>query len=349
MWNTFKTVLLVTLVTALIWVFAESETLQAEELSTELELVASPVANRALALAGADHFDENGLVATTERRITIFFEGSATAVDRVRTSIGREPLSITPDLPAFKDRSGEFEVPLRELLRTHPRLAGSGVTVQKVEPETIRVVLDDLVTRRMRVEAILGEGQFDGLPDIRPAEVDVVINKAAADSLGADMKATALINADTAMHVLPGRKETLNALRVQIPETPIRPIFLQARPPVVDITFGVRARSREIKLANVPVAIRITPAEINRWIIEVPEQDRFLADVTISGPADLVRQLEERTTPIVAEVPLSFEELERSITQKDAIFPDVPAGLKIDVANRVVRLKITAAPIPPKE
>jgi len=48
-------------------------------------------------------------------------------------------------------------------------------------------------------------------------------------------------------------------------------------------------------------------------------------------------------------VPLSFEELERAITQRDAVFPDVPAGLKVDVANRIVRLKITPRPEPAKE
>ncbi len=349
MWNTFKTVLLVTVVTILIWVFAESETLQPDEITTQLVLSASPTANRALALVGATVAGENGLVSATDRTVTIYLEGSAAAVDRVKSAIEREPLAITPDLPAFKERSGEFDAPLREVLRTHPRLAGSGVTIQRVEPETVRVVVDELVTRRMRVEAFLADGQFDGLPEVRPAEVDVVLNKTAADSLAEDVKATANIDAATSARVQPGRKETLNAVRVRIAEPAARPIFLQVRPQTVDISFGVRPRSREMLIANMPVALRISPAEINRWIVEVPEQDRFLADVVISGPADLVRQLEERATPIVAAVPLSFEELERAITQKDAVFPDVPAGLKVDVANRIVRLKITPRPEPAKE
>jgi len=349
MWNTFKTVLLVTVVTVLIWVFAESETLQPKEITTELVLRASPTANRAVALFGTSVAGENGLVSATDRTITIVLEGSAAAIDRVNASIEREPLAITPDLPAFTDRSGEFEAPMRELLRSHPRIVGSGVTIQRVEPEFLRVVIDELVTRRMRVEPVLDEGQFDGLPEVRPAEVDVVLNKAAADSYAADVKAVASIDAATSTRVQPGRKETLNAVRIRIPQPPIRPIFLQVRPQTVDVTFGVRARSREIRIANVPVAIRISPAEFNRWIIDIPEQDRFLADVTISGPAELVRQLEERTTPIVAEVLLSFEELERAITQKDAVFPDIPPGLRIDVTNRVVRLTITPRPQPAKE
>ncbi len=343
MWNAIKTGLLVTMVTLLIWVFAEAETVQTEDISTELVLSASPVANRALAIVPA------GTESATDRKITFTIEGAAAAIDRVRTALGREPLTLTPDLPLLQGRSGEVEFLLRDLLRSHPRLRASGVAVQKAEPESIRLVLDDLVTRRFRVEARLAEGQFDGLPEVRPADVEVVLNKSAADAIPEDAKAIAVIDAATATRVLPGRKETINAVRVQLGDLPVKPFYLQSRPAAVDISFGIRARSRELKIANVPVTVRITPAEINRWIIEVPEQDRFLADLTISGPADLVRQLEERTTPLVAVVPLSFEELERGITQKDAIFPDVPVGLKIDVANRAVRMRISPRPAPPKE
>ena len=58
--------------------------------------------------------------------------------------------------------------------------------------------------------------------------------------------------------------------------------------------------------------------------------------------------------PLVATVSLSFEELERSIPSKEAVFCDLPTGLHFDVANKTVRLKIKrreAAPAaqPPKQ
>jgi hypothetical protein len=103
----------------------------------------------------------------------------------------------------------------------------------------------------------------------------------------------------------------------------------------------VKSKSATVKLDSVPVQLRLAPEEFNNWKIDIPQSDRFLADVTVSGPADYISELSSRAIRLVAVVPLSFEELEKRITAKEAVFIDLPAGVKVEVANRTVRMTIS--------
>src|SRR5262249_45340484 len=128
---------------------------------------------------------------------------------------------------------------------------------------------------------------------------------------------------------------------------------LKIEPPVVDIALTLRTKTASIKVPSVPVHVRIAPGELSKWDIEIPEQDRFLTDVTVSGPSDLVKQVQDKPVPLTATVSLSFEEPERMVPSKEAVFCPLPTRLHFDVPNKTIRLKIkrreAAAPTPPKQ
>jgi hypothetical protein len=112
-------------------------------------------------------------------------------------------------------------------------------------------------------------------------------------------------------------------------------------PARADVALTVRAREVTVRLASVPVQLRIPPAELPNWDIRVPEADQFISDVAVTGPADQVRGIQSGTVQIVAVVPLSFEELERGIASKEAVFVGLPGNVKAEAARRTIRLTIT--------
>src|SRR5438094_723468 len=75
----------------------------------------------------------------------------------------------------------------------------------------------------------------------------------------------------------PGRKETITGVRLA-PAAGLAaiPRLRIVEPTTVDISLTLRSKTATIKIASVPVHVRIAPSELNKWDIEIPEQDRFL-------------------------------------------------------------------------
>src|SRR5204863_1756520 len=133
-----------------------------------------------------------------------------------------------------------------------------------------------------------------------------------------DIAGIARVDPAALARLTPTRKATLNGVRLVPPPELASIARLRIEPAAVDVALTLRTKTASIKVPSVPVHIRIAPGELSKWDIEIPEQDRFLTDVTVSGPSELVKQIQDKTVPLVATVSLSFEELERNISAKDA-------------------------------
>ncbi len=338
-----RTVIIVTIVTVLIWVFAESETLQPSERSTQLIFQVEGVqvergaTNRVLDVVNVEGVPLN----EPSMRVTLYVEGAGPALKALDDALRPGSIELRPGMPGLNLEAGVRDVRLVEVLRRCPQLADVGVTIIRTEPEFIRVQMDELVTRRLRVEVPTLGGEADGLPEARPADVEVTLTKAQSDSLGEKSSAIARIDAATWSKLVPGQRETVAGVRVELPPELAGKPHVKVIPAAVDVGLTVKTKTASVKLNSVPVSLRIAPAEINNWRIEIPQSDLFLTDVTVNGPAEYVSQIANESVRLVAEVPLTFEELEKKITAKEVVFVDLPPGVKVDVANRTVRLTIT--------
>jgi hypothetical protein len=193
----------------------------------------------------------------------------------------------------------------------------------------------------MRVVLGVAGGETDGLPQSLPPEVTLVLPKFLSTQLTNDDVALARIDSTTWSKLVPGKRETVTGVRIELPAAIAGRNRVRVSPAVVDVALTVKSKLASVQLNSVPVALRISPEEFNKWRIDVPEQDRFLTDVTITGPAEFISQVSTQVVQVVAVVPLTFEELEKKITSKEAAFVDLPPGAKADVANRMVRLQIS--------
>jgi hypothetical protein len=344
MWNHIKTIFLVTLVTLIIWVFAESESLRSAEVRG-VEIAVLPVVGSKLTV---EITDSSPAIHGNSLRADLVIDGPTAAVDAAERVL-RRPITISPGMPGFSIDPGPHAVDIQAVLRGHPdlRLAGRGVSIKSVTPETLNVALDELVSRTVKIDVDVPGAELDGPADVRPGAATIVLPASAASKITENTALIARVDAAVLEHLSPGRRETVPGVRLLPPSELASVPHLKIEPEAVDVALTLRTKTTSIKVASVPVHVRIAPGELSKWDIEIPEQDRFLADVTVSGPSDLVKQIQDKTVPLVATVSLSFEELERGIPSKDAVFCDLPTGLRFDVANKTVRLKIKRREIAP--
>lgn len=323
----------------LVWVYAEAESLRSQDTLMELVVEGANDPPRAVDVRDASG---NALFPGTPIRLTVSVEGSTAALDTfLRRGQGRT-VRVAPGVVGVPIATGNHTLDLREILRTSADFKDTGLTIRKVEPATLPITIDEVVSRDIRVAVATPVGDLDGLPEATPRTVRIVGPAREVAALTDASATTARVDDATWSRLVPGRKEIIPGVRLELPIELANSRRARLEPPSADVVLTVKSRTASITLPSVPVHLRVAPGELAKFDIAINEQDRALIDVTVSGPADLIRQIEDRSLPIIAFVPLSFEELERAIPSKDAQFTGIPGGtLKFEVTNRAVRLNIT--------
>ncbi len=324
-----KNVFLVTLVTVLVWLFAESESLREKTVGVAALIDAAPAGDVVVSVPDGQGWRE---------RVDVVFRGSAAAIDELEARLRRTGLRLAAGMEGFPIEPGEYQVDTRAVLRAHADLRGAGVTIAAVQPPSVRVLVDRLVEREVGVRVEIAPGEVEGAPSPRPNAVRVLIPALQAGSLAADAQAIARIDAAQLADLAPGQARTVKGVRLALPPgvAPAARIL----PGFVDVDVTLKSRSATIQLPSIPVHLKIAPVEYARWLVDIPEEKRFLAGVSVTGPAEVIEQIRRGEIKVTAIVPLSFEELERGLTAKEAVFSELPTPLRFDVVDRTIPLII---------
>ncbi len=333
---TIRTAIAVIGITLLVWLFAESESLRPLQASAELVFDNDPSGDRTLDLAG----QSAGATLPARVRILVDFEGSAVAIDAAERAL-RRPLSITPTSEGVPRTPGDHSLNMSEIVRSYPDLRGLAITLRKCDPAEVRITVDELTTRTVPVVFDVPQSELDGVPEVRPPSIQVRGPRAALERLTQADTATITLTPEAQATLVRGRKQSLASLPLRPPAALTGVPHVQLTPATADAAFTLRAAERTITVATVPVHLRIAPGELSKWEITIPEQDRFLTDVTFTGPPQAVRTIEDKSITVIATVSLSFEELERTITSKEAVITDLPPGVRAGTASaKPIRLTI---------
>lgn len=328
MLDRIKTILLVSIITLLVWVFAEAESLQRREVRLELQFVTNAPSERFVEVADEGY---RGMVSVS-------LSGSAAAISGSEELTRGGPLRVTVGTSEVPASSGENLIAVRDALRTLAQFKAGGLTIDRVEPATLRVRVTPLEVRDARIKVEVGEAELDGVPEARPASVKVYVPIDAAPAGPIDVVAT--LRPEDLNRLVSGRRETVPQVKLELPAALRRLSGARIEPPSASVTLAVRSRQATTELSGVPVQVRLAAGELSRWDISIPEQDRFLPKVKVSGPADMIEQVKRGEIKVVASVSLSFEELERGITQKEVGFGDLPSPLRFESDSRLVRVSI---------
>ncbi|MCC6230898.1 MAG: hypothetical protein IT432_16930 [Phycisphaerales bacterium] len=329
MFRHVRTFILVTFVTALIWIFAEGESLTRRSLKADVFFESDAAGERVIAVSDAAWRD----------RVDIVVQGTASAVTEAE-SVLRRAVRLRPGMSGVPAQSGEFTIDLEQALSEVSDLAGAGVTIARADPPGVTVRIDQLQEKTLPVVLDAPGVDIEGPAEVTPSSVTLRLPAEFAAKLTGDTPARVRIPGETLAKLVPGRKESIASLPIELPTVVVGAHSTKFDPATCSLSITLRNNIASYKLSSVPVFVKLAAVEMGKWDITINEADRFLTDVTVTGPGDLVERVRRGDMKVSATIPLSFEELERGIAAKDAVFSDLPSALRFEVQNARVRLDI---------
>ncbi len=316
----------VTFVAAMVWVVAEGHTLQRQTVDMRLELRSS-----ASHLVVSEEDNWTGV-------IRVSLEGSAAASADAAGLTGAT-LAVEAGQAGVPLEPGRHVVDMRALLRDLLAQRNDGLSVVAVEPPTVAVRVSELQLVEREVTVVLPDGIEASSIEVSPPRVTLA---SAAGVLGEQTIARVQIDAPSLSGQPVGQPLTLV-------EEPVHAVDRQtgvgidamARPGTVSVTLTLQTRAQQWVIPTLPVVVQLAPTELSRWDVVIPEPDRVLRNVTLTGPGPLIDLYRRGDRRLSAVVSLGFEELERGIDRKDVEFVGLLPGVTASVEDREIRVTIT--------
>ncbi|MEM1331030.1 MAG: hypothetical protein AAGG07_10755 [Planctomycetota bacterium] len=326
---------LVTLVTLLIWVFAEGQSVRRQTRDLDIS-IAMPAESRLLTVLDDDW----------SARAEITLEGSAASLDAALRQLRPGVRLVAGE--NFSDAPGEFSLDLLDAIRGTEMLRGLGVTVAAVEPPELRVRVERLVTATAVVRASAPEGVLAGPPTILPAEVTLSFPGSLRDALPDPLELTAVLDRDQLEALDRGRQQTVTGVRLSLPEPLATARGVRAEPGEVNVTLTLVDTTRSVDVPIVPVHVRLSPLALSDWDIELA--DPFVRGVTIRGPGEAIEALPRNDSGelrLIATLALSPDEIERAALEAGGellgrvSFDAYGPGLSFETADQSVRVRVS--------
>lgn len=326
-----RTLALVTIVTVMVWLLAESRTIRGQsadvspriEVGTASELLVRPAPGFAW-----------------PESVKLSLSGSTAGLGEVMRSMqGRLPLRVGIEIPATP---GVHEVDLREVLRTSNLLIEAGVSINEVSPERLSIEVDNLRTASLPVRVVVPDGvAFE--PNAGPRAVPNALRVRGPASVLARLEGLeGVVRLEPASFepLTPGQASTLTRVRVELPEDSDRwnTVFESE---YVDVSFTLRSRTQSYTLAAMPIQVLLAPGEVGRWRVTLMPGQQDLVGVEVTGPSDQIDRLRSGDVVPTALISLNFDELERGVETKAARVSGLPAGVQVSPGTDLtVRLSI---------
>jgi hypothetical protein len=336
--NQAKVFILVSLLTVLVWMLAEAESLRVQPLRTEVTIRAEPETGRLV------RFEPNQEFAGY---VHMRVQGPTTNVDALAGRLQRA-IRLEPGMNGIPLEPGRHVISLIEALRSHSAVRDTRVTITDVEPATVAIFIDNLITRDLPVRVQVPPGQvLDGAPEVSPTAIRIRLPENAARLLPDGAHAIARPESAAIAALPEGRRGSIQNVPVELPDE-LRGIDgVRILPPSqVNITLTLRSRTTSHTIPTVPVHIRIPPAEAALWDIQIPQENNLLTDVPVNGPSDIIDQIREGRIRPIAYITLTFEELERAAAAGQPIhaeltFSDLPTPLRFEPRQRTIPVTVS--------
>ncbi|MCX5658593.1 MAG: hypothetical protein NTW19_02590 [Planctomycetota bacterium] len=320
-----RTVLLVTLITGLLWLYAESEVVKRHEIEVDVRF--TPAAGRQL------------LVQPTEpKRVRVILRSSnAVSADlERRTRAGGMTIEISED-PTTPD--GPRRIFLKERLASTPPMADLGLNILEVQPAEIDVDVQRLVTLNMPV-AVIADGVTLGNVVTDPATASVTLP---ASQAGRWDKAKVEARPDPKeLAALPLNQPQTITVALRLPDA-MRNSRAKLDTPTAKVTLSVRKLTESYVLRSVPVLLLSPPAELERQWVKLDDDQAVLRNVSVTGPSDVIDRIRGEQVRVFAELRLTADDIEKAAGKESAsgtVIINLPAGVTVDAPPLPVRYRV---------
>jgi hypothetical protein len=313
--ETLETVLVVTVIAVLIWLFAEGETIQPVTKTVAIEFVA-PNATLAVEVNGepaenrTQEVDINLQVSRSNRsKIEEFLQGQQAIRIEVRPTNNGDPEQI---------------IDLKNELSTSA-LAERGAYIQSTDPPTTAVRLIELRTISLPIEPLLGELELsEEAPTFSPAQTQVTLPKDLADLAQAKgLSLSAMMNELDASSFVEDL-QYVRKVKLTLPAELASP-YAKFNPNT-EVTFLVLKRTSDLTLKQVQVRVAISDLWTGKYQIQI-DPDRFI-EVQLRGPAEVIDRIDKSNELVWALLKLNSDDLTQGEHQAP-LYILVPEGVTV--------------------
>jgi catabolite regulation protein CreA len=325
MWQFIKTIFVVTIVTCIVWLYAESENVKAQALDVDIQFVAPP--GRQLVIRPAQ-----------PRRVRLVMRCAASQFAEVERVARNGPilLDVRHD-PA--DNDPREVIVLKDRLAKSAPFSNLGISLTEVQPATLQINVEELQKVTLPVEVISNDVQVTAVAD--PAKVEIEVPASLVKAL-ADGKVEARLD-----------PKVLSRLPLNVPHTldvPLSPPdWLRAAGVSVDlpsakVTLKIGKQAERFIVPLVPVLVMGPPTELARFSVVLGKDNLFLHDIALTGPSDAIDRIRKSEIRVTAYLPLTADELEKGVTKESISAVPVmtlPPGVTPVEALPAVGYKIT--------
>lgn len=319
---------LVVLLSAAIWTFAEARSLTTGTRTVTLVLTA-PAGSQLTAWVEPDR--------TRRTTVTLRLEGSRAALQRAGQRF-EEPIELLVG-EGVSSTLGRQTISLRDTLRDHAVFDRLAVSLEDVTPPTLDVRVDELVVQSLPIRVLAPGVELERPPLADPANATVTGPATLLSDAGFEtLEAT--IPQDELNAIEGGSTGQVGNLTLNIP-APWRSDLVRVEPTTVSATLSLRDTIESHTLSSVPVMIRLSPTQLRQWSVRIAPEDSYLRDVRISGPSEFVRAIADGRSRVVATLHLEGEELVEGSAEYEARLSGEVEGLTFVVDDPRVPVQVT--------
>ncbi|MBI1370015.1 MAG: hypothetical protein GC162_15345 [Planctomycetes bacterium] len=318
---------LVTAITVLVWLYAEGRTVESYAPEEAIPVTISLTSPQ--------------LVVVSQSRPSVKLEckGARGEIMKLRRVL---PSGLT--IPLDATEPGEKNISLEQMIPRAESMQDIRVSLARVDPPALTVVVDKLVTKSVPVTFTPAEVQLvTGSLKISPEAVSLTAPQGKLASLGVDLdKLTLEAEPATPLRTLaPGVQQTITG-RVKLPAKLGDDPQVKLSPDRVEMTLTIDKKEDTVKLPSVPVWVTLPPEDTDKYTVKLSDDNRVLKDVVVTGPSDMVQKVRDGLIPVIATVRLSSDDLAKGVGTETtgAVRFDIPAPLAIQTTVTSVRFTI---------
>lgn len=321
-----QNIIVVTLIAALVWLYAEGRAIRTSEDRSVRVVFTAPVNREAeLAIRPREPVDFDVTVIGSSSQLTSFEQ--ITAAGPIRIPVDEEVQSPLDMLDALEQSI------LGEL----------GVNMQEVSPSQIELTVERIEEVEMPVRVQAGEVQLATNTSVSPDRVKVRLPRTLARTI-TDEQVLAVLPQQRIDQSSVGVPQTIE-VRLQLPGN-LRSVWSRVIPDSASVTYTVRKLHDNLRLESLGIRISVPPSMLQQWTFELDDRNRVLESVELAGPSDIITAIREGRQEVFAEIRPRSNDLKEG-TAKLTVYIQSPPGVSVTSPARTVDVKISPRPTEP--
>ncbi|MBL4590497.1 MAG: hypothetical protein JKY96_00915 [Phycisphaerales bacterium] len=334
-WRSLRTAVMVTVISGLLWLMAESQMVNSQVLTVRVVLMESDAQDGSFVVRPAAGVIWEGTIEVT-------LEGATSELDRAMRQLGGTiELVVGEQIP---ETPGRHDLDMKSIWRKHPVIRQNGVRISEVVPEVLVVEVDRLVELSVPVRVEIPTGvELQGPGQSVPEQLTLLTpSMVAAKMQGVGLEAIVRVDSDAIAQLTPGRSETIRGMPVELSEPVLDEWSTTIGPGRVDVRILLRSLIETLELPPMPVQVLMAPDEVGRYEVVIAPADRDVVSVMVSGPGEAIEKIRSNGVVPAAFLALTLDQLVSRVTSAQIDLHGLPEGVKMVGAPKMVQLTIRA-------